>query len=728
MFTKFEVSNLTSLYRSGKPFATGAVTATIDESKFQQVSTLPHFDVEETEDSVIFTHKMAKDDVVYGLGESMGSLNKRGRIYRMYSTDDPEHTPDKKSLYGSHPFLIIDGASTFGLLVDYPSEIIFDVGFTDKDILKITIPSHNFDFYIFETDDKQKIVAEYLQLTGKPYIPPKWAFGFQQSRWSYFSEREIRDVASKFRELSIPCDVIYTDIDYMERYKVFTTDKTRFPDYASMVKDLAQEGIKIVPIVDPGVRIEEGYPVYEEGKKNGYFCKDKDGKDYVAAVWPGLTHFPDFLNSNVRTWWGEKYKFFTDMGIRGIWNDMNEPAVFYTLDGVNRVVKAIEEFEKSDEEDKLDAVLKVRDAASNMAVKREDYKSFYHRLDDGTIVNHDDVHNLYGFYMTKAAADSLSKLLPGERYLLLSRSSYPGLHRMGTIWMGDNKSWWEHMLANIRMLQSLNMMGFFYTGADVGGFGGDTSPELLIRWMELGAFTPYFRNHSALGTRPQELWQFDEETLNITRDIVRLRYAFLPYTYSEFMNAVKTSTPFVMPLSFVFEDERTKDIEDQYMYGSSLMVAPVHEQNKKGRYVYLPETKWLNWTASKYEDREMKVYEPGDHYIKAELHEIPLFIKQNGMIVLTEPMNYVGERDVTEITVVGFITDHAHYDYYDDDGTSLNYLKGEYANISIDIAKEGKGFKINLKKNDPNDILKIKKIRFEIYDDQGNIQISSRTI
>ncbi|HPV63213.1 MAG TPA: glycoside hydrolase family 31 protein [Fervidobacterium sp.] len=318
--------------------------------------------------------------------------------------------------------------------------------------------------------------------------------------------------------------------------------------------------------------------------------------------------------------------------------------------------------------------------------------------------------------------------MPGERYLLLSRSSYPGLHRMGTIWMGDNKSWWEHMLANIRMLQSLNMMGFFYTGADVGGFGGDTSPELLIRWMELGAFTPYFRNHSALGTRPQELWQFDEETLNITRDIVRLRYAFLPYTYSEFMNAVKTSTPFVMPLSFVFEDERTKDIEDQYMYGSSLMVAPVHEQNKKGRYVYLPETKWLNWTASKYEDREMKVYEPGDHYIKAELHEIPLFIKQNGMIVLTEPMNYVGERDVTEITVVGFVTDHAHYDYYDDDGTSLNYLKGEYANISIDIAKEGKGFKINLKKNDPNDILQIKKIRFEIYDDQGNIQISSRMI
>lgn len=727
MFTKTQLTQYTTLYRSGKPFKTGAVIVDLESKDFQKNDAIPYFQVEQEDNKINFIYNMSKEDIVYGLGETLGALNKRGKIYRFYNTDDPEHTPDKMSLYGSHPFMILDGKITFGLFIDYPSEIIFDIGFTDKDILKITVPSKDFDLYIFDTDEKLSIIKEYFNLTGKPYIPPKWAFGFQQSKWSYFSEEEVRNVAKKFRETDIPCDVIYTDIDYMDSYKVFTINKEKFPNYEGMVKDLKDIGIKIIPIIDPGVKIEKGYEMYEEGKEKGFFCVDEKGNDFVAAVWPGPTHFPNFLNSEVRRWWGKKYKLFTDMGIKGFWNDMNEPSIFYTPKGLDNLLKMLKYLEENKENAGIEVFL-AKETLLNIASNREDYKSFYHKLDDSSLINHDTVHNLYGFNMTKATADELKELCPNERYLLLSRSSYPGLHRMASIWMGDNKSWWEHMLVNIRMLQSLNMMGFFYTGADVGGFGADSSAELVIRWMELGAFTPFYRNHSALNTRPQEPWQFDEESLNIMRDIVRLRYAFLPYTYSEYMNSVKESVPFVKPLSFVFEGDRVKDIEDQYMYGDSLMVAPVHEQNKKGRYVHLPEIKWLNWTASKYEERNMKVYEPGDYYIEADLNEIPLFIKENSLILLSEPMNYVGEKEISELTVIGLVSDHAIYNYYDDDGTTYNFTKGEFGNLKIDITKVGNDFKIDVKTYDPTNILKIKKIHFEICDSDGSVIKKDMTI
>jgi alpha-glucosidase len=399
---------------------------------------------------------------------------------------------------------------------------------------------------------------------------------------------------------------------------------------------------------------------------------------------------------------------------------MNEPSIFYTP---TRVQKLFESLEKAKEEENgLGEKLSIiQEAVKNIPNNREDYKSFYHRLDDGTLINHDLVHNLYGFKMTEAASKALKTLLPNERPLLLSRSSYPGLHRMASIWMGDNMSWWEHMLVNIRMLQSLNMMGFFYTGADIGGFGGDASPELVVRWMQLGIFNPFYRNHSALNTRPQEPWQFDEESLNIMKDIIRLRYALLPYTYSEYMNCVKESEPFIKPLSFVFDGKKEKDIEDQFMYGNSLMVAPVHDQNKKGRFVYLPDVKWLKWSASKFEERNMMVYKPGDYYIEAELSQIPLFIKENNLLVLTEPMNYVGEKEITELWIIGLVTSQAVYTYYDDDGLTYNFAKGEFGHLKIEILKESNDFKVQVEKEDPKNMIKVKKIHFELYDENGNV-------
>ncbi len=727
MFKKQMVLDDVILFRTGKPFNTTAVIKEITDD-FDNSDDFPYFEVKEYENYYEFVYEMDKDDYVYGLGEQLGALNKRGKEYKLYSTDDPIHTPEKGSLYGSHPFAFIDGSKKFAFMIDFPGEIVFDIGYTHKDLMTIKVPSKDFDFYLFDIEDKYEVIKKYLELTGSPFVPPKWSWGFQQCRWSYPDADTINNIAESFRKDGIPCDAIYMDIDYMKDYKVFTVDEEKFPNFEDFAKNLKKDGFKLVPIIDPGVKIEDNYSVYEEGKENNYFCKDKDGEDFVAAVWPGLTHFPDFLNKEARKWWGEKYKFFTDKGIYSFWNDMNEPSIFYSLKGFNKLVEIGENL-RGNEDMGIKSFL-AKEQMFDMANNREDYKSFYHRADDGSTVNHDLVHNLYGYFMAKATVEEgFDNIIPNQRYLLLSRSSYLGHHRIATIWMGDNMSWWDHMLVQMRMLQSLNMAGFFYTGADVGGFGSNASPELVIRWMQLGAFTPLYRNHSALGTREQEPFAFDEETKDIMRDIIRLRYSLIPYSYSEYMKSVSELRPFIKPLHMDYEGKRVKEIEDQYMYGDSIMVAPVHTQNAKGRFVHLPgDDKWLCWVASKYDERKMSIYFPGDFYVDADLNEIPLFIKENKLITISEPMNYVGEKEIEEITVIGLVTDKAEFTYYEDDGETKDYQKGKFAEALITVEKEGNEYKFSVEKDEHENPetgetyeLAIKRIKFEIYDEHGNI-------
>lgn len=661
---------------------------------------------------------MDKNDRIYGLGETLGTLNKRGKKYRFYSTDDPMHTPEKEALYGTHPFMIVDGKNTFGLFIDFPAELIFDIGYENINTLKITVTGKNFDLYIFENENKNSIIEEFLKLTGTPFLPPKWAFGFQQCRWSYPDKESVNNIADNFRKREIPCDAIYLDIDYMENYKIFTVDNNKFPDFPQFARDIMKRGFKLVPIIDPGVKIEDGYNVCDEGVKNGYFCKDKDGKDYVTAVWPGLTYFPDFLNSTVRNWWGNLYKDFNDIGIRAFWNDMNEPAIFYTPDSLKEVSDILKQ--NSGNTDLGIEAFTAKDKMLTMANNRNDYKSFYQKDESGNIINHDDVHNLYGFNMARGTAEGLMNLDPEKRYFLLSRSSYIGQQRFSYIWMGDNFSWWDHMQVHFRMLQSLNMCGFFYTGPDIGGFGGNSSPELVIRWMQLGAFTPLYRNHSAIGTRNQEPWVYDEESNYILKNIIRLRYAFMPYAYSEFKKSTENLSPFIKPLGFVFETDRAKDAEDQYMYGDSLMVAPVYTPNARGRYVHLPEVKWLKWTASKFEDRNMTVYDPGDYFIDANLNEIPLFIKENSLIVLENPKQYTGEKETENLYITGLVTEESEFTFYDDDGESTGYKNGEYYKINIKISKTETEFDVNVEIDDTEEYpCTIKNIFFEIYDETG---------
>ena len=631
-------------YKFGNPYETGAVVLRIDITA--GIPDRFRFDAE----TDTFSYTMKEKDMVFGLGETVRGINKRGWIYVSNNSDDPVHDENKTSLYASQNFLIVDNEKDiFGVFLDNPGSVTFDIGYTDANVLSIHPEYNDTLFYVIEGASPLEIIRSFRELIGKSYIPPMWAFGYGQSRWGYKTAGDIREVAAGYKELGIPLDMIYMDIDYMQDFKDFTINSERFPDFENFVKEMKTEGIHLVPIIDAGVKIEEGYDVYEEGKANGYFCKKENGEDLVAAVWPGKVHFPDFLNEEASRWFGEKYKVLTDAGIEGFWNDMNEPAIFYTEDHLKEVFAQVKEFEQKE----LDiwGFFDFKDVVGSIANNPEDYRRFYHEF-HGQKVRHDRVHNLYGFYMTKSASESFEKICPDKKILMFSRASYTGMHRYGGVWTGDNCSRWSHLLMNIQMMPGLNMNGFLYSGADIGGFGGNTTEDLMMRWVEFGIFTPLFRNHSALGTREQELYRFDRK--EDFRHLIELRYALIPYIYEEFIKAVEHNEMYMMPLSFVYrEDERCREIEDQLLAGEALMIAPVYEQNKTGRYVYLPEAMRLVRFRA-YNDYDTEVLQKGDHYIKAALNEVLVFIRPGKELPLATPARQVDRINRKELQRISF--------------------------------------------------------------------------
>ena len=550
------------------------------------------------------------DEQVYGLGETVRGMNKRGWSYTANNSDDPNHTEGKHSLYASQNFFIItDGKKAAGYYVDYPGYLTFDVGYTIHEELRIIFTDLDADIYEITGDGENSpraIVREFRGLTGQSYIPPIWAFGFGQSRWGYRTEDDVREVADRYEKAGVPLDSIYLDIDYMERYKDFTTDDEKFPDFRDFTAEMKKRGIRLVPIIDAGVKIEDGYDVYEEGVKNGYFCRKENGENFTAAVWPGRVHFPDFLNDDARKWFGDKYRFLLDQGIEGFWNDMNEPAIFYSDEHLKEVFEKIEDYKGKNLD--INTFFEFKDLVGTIDNNPVDYRSFYHNF-HGKNIRHDKVHNLFGFYMTRAAGEAFDRYRKDKgtdkRYLMFSRSSYIGMHRYGGVWTGDNKSWWSHILLAMQQMPGLNMSGFLYTGSDTAGFGDDTTEDLAMRWTEFSIFTPLFRNHSCDGTRRQEYYYFDDvrdgkdnpvkahtDTRHIEdfRKIVELRYALLPYIYSEFMKAAKNYDMYFRPLAFEYAgDTRALETEDQLMVGDYMMIAPVYKQNANGRYVYVPE-------------------------------------------------------------------------------------------------------------------------------------------
>ena len=658
-------------YIYGAPYDTEAVVTSLPEE-----SGAPAYGKILTQDGFSFTYIMDKDDIVYGLGEANRGINKRGYCYVSNCSDDPNHTEDKRSLYAAHNFIVISGKETFGLFFDYPSTLTFDIGYTRMDTLTVSCENADLNLYVIDGESPYDIVKQFRHIIGRSYIPPKFAFGFGQSRWGYKTKEDFRKVAAGYRENHIPLDMIYMDIDYMDSYKDFTLNEEFSDDFPGFVQEMKDQHIRLVPIIDAGVKIEDGYDVYEEGVENRYFCQREDGSDFVAAVWPGDTHLPDMLNADARKWFGGKYRFLTDQGIEGFWNDMNEPAIFYSREGLAEAKEMAREFAEGENENwdgssgegESIGVCQLGDKLSGLANSPEDYRRFYHNF-NGQKIRHDKVHNLYGYNMTRAAGEAFDRIDPDRRFLMFSRSSYIGMHRYGGIWTGDNKSWWSHILLNLKMMPSLNMCGFLYTGADLGGFGADTTRELLLRFLALGVFTPLMRNHSALGTREQECYQFED--MEDFRHVIGVRYRLLPYLYSEYMKAALNDDMYFKPLAFVYpDDQMAARIEDQLMLGNEIMIAPVCEQNGKGRYVYLPEEmKFVKFLPDGTISEE--ILAAGIHYVDIALNEVPLFIRSGKCIPVADAAECVDEIDMSSLRMIGY--EGTEYVLYDDDGVHKDY-------------------------------------------------------
>ena len=645
-------------YVYGTPFPTDAVVLDVQPS----TDALPFF---ETDQQGTFTYSLSENDIVYGLGEQIRGINKRGWQYVSWNYDNPNHHEDARSLYGAHNFIIIHGAVTFGAFFDYAGKMEFDIGYTKRSVMQIHAASNNLTVYIITGESEKDIVKQFRKMVGRSYIPPFWAFGYGQSRWGYKTEEDIRTVAKQYQDAGIPLDSIYLDIDYMERYKDFTVDTERFPNLKEFAAEMKEQGIHLVPIIDAGVKIEDGYDVYEEGVQNNYFCKNAEGGDFVGAVWPGRVHFPDFLQPKARDWFGKKYAVLTEQGIDGFWNDMNEPAIFYTED---RLADTCAEIEKL--------------TAGNMGIQEYfaftgmvaglngnigDYDKFYHNV-DGKMVKHSEVHNLYGMNMTRSAFEALQEISPEKRTLFFSRSSYIGAHRYGGIWQGDNKSRWSQILQYMQQLPALNMAGFLFTGSDTGGFGCDTTEDLMIRWLQYSLFTPLFRNHAADGTREQELYQFSN--VEAAGKMIQIRYSLIPYLYSEFLKAALNDEMMFKPLSFDFPDDAmAEQVEDQLLLGNELMIAPIYKQNAQGRYVYLPEEMMLVRMHSS-KDYTTEILPKGHHYVSVGLDELVFFIRNQKAIPFAESAENTAKTDYNTIQLLGY--EGSSYELYTDNGTSPN--------------------------------------------------------
>lgn len=585
---------------------------------------------EEKTDSVTIIKKLGKDDAIYGLGDKPGCLNKRGYSYVNWNTDDPApHVDSFKSLYKSIPFFIVLGDEyCYGIFADNTYKTTFDFGYENTDYYFVEHEKGELDYYFMPGNDMAEVVGLYTSLTGTTPLYQRWIYGSHQSRWGYYTQDEVLDIADKFRELDIPCDVIHMDIDYMNGYRVFTFDDKKFPDVKGLSEKLADRGVKLISIIDPGVKKDEDYFMYKEGMEMDAFAHDTDGSVYENAVWPGTSVFPDFTKQSVRSWWGDKTKILLEHGISGIWNDMNEPASF------NGPLPDDVQFEYG---------------------------------------AHEKVHNIYGHFMAKATYEGLAKNDGGKRPFVLTRAAYAGSQKYCGGWTGDNHSIWAHIALSLEQVCNLSVSGLAMCGSDIGGFGSDTTPELLVRFYEAAVFVPFFRNHSAMGTRRQEPWQFDETTIDAVRKTVKLRYRFIPYIYDLAHECEKTGAPIVRPLVYEYPaDKHVRNISDEYMLGSFVLVAPVIAPGKEAREVYLPDGDWYDYyTGEKYS---------GGRYILADapLDKVPVFIKAGAIIPVADG-EIRSTEDITEdkISILTY-PGKGSFVHYQDDNETFAYRDGTY--------------------------------------------------
>jgi alpha-glucosidase len=592
--------------------------------------------------------KMFPDEKFIGLGEKTGPLNRRGNAYVNWNTDIPAYSYRQDPLYVTIPFYIgIHDKVVYGIFFDNSYRSNFNFGAsTDDGFSSFSADDGEMKYYFFGAKTIPGIIRDYTRLTGRMKLPPYWSLGYQQCRWSYYPEAEVLTLANTFRDKKIPCDVIYLDIHYMDKYKIFTWDKDRFPNPKDMIGKLNGMGFHLVTIVDPGIKIEKGYLNYEEGIKNDFFIKYPNGKPYTGSVWPGRCHFPDFTNPKVREWWGRSFIALTDPGVEGFWNDMNEPSAW------GQSIPDIVSFDF-----------------------------------DGQHSTLAEAHNVYGLNMSGATFEGTRKLLNGKRPFVLTRAAYAGIQRYSAVWTGDNSATEEDMMMAVRMVNSLGVSGVSFTGPDMAGFIGTPTNELFARWMSVGVYTPFLRNHAEIDSRRKEPWAFGVAIEDLSRDWINKRYRLLPYLYSEFYESTQTGMPVARTLAINYPtDEKiyNTEFQNEYLFGGELLIAPVSSDKTYGN-VYFPSGDWYRMTND-------KLYQGNtESVVESPLDDLPVFVKSGGIIPLQSIIQSTSEKPapMLEINIYNGKSPNA-FTFYEDDGKTYNFENGEYCRriITFDPANK----------------------------------------
>lgn len=617
MQAQLEPFSLSCAHAKQKPFLTGLNFGT------QMVDGVTY---------VVARAPLAADAHIYGLGEKTGWLDKRFRRYRMRTTDvfleKPEIGLHTDPLYAAFPvFLVHSVKGTYGIYVDNPEFVTFD--FAQAEALEFAAPAAVLTFYILPGPTLPAVLEQYTALTGRIPLPALWTLGYHQCRWGYAREDDFRRVAHELRARRFPADAVWFDIDYMEGYRVFTWSAERFPKPAALLQQLQAQGLRAVTIVDPGVKVDPSYSIYKEGRQGAHFIRHPNGKEYNGNVWPGRSAFPDFHSVKTRAWWAHQVReWLSQYPIAALWNDMNEPASTDVTGPIDEVLHA-----------------------------------------DGTLP-HAAARNTYALHMARATYTGMMAHNPDSRPFILTRSAFSGAQTVAALWGGDNSAAWEHLAGSIPLLLNLGLSGMPFVGADIGGFACDTHGELLARWFQLGAFYPFCRNHAAAGTCAQEPWMFGPKIEAICRAALTLRYRLLPYIYGLFHEATRTGAPIMRPLVWHYaKDRNTFNLNDEFLLGRDLLVAPITTPGVYARAVYLPQGTWYAW--------EGDAAHVGGAYTLAQapLETLPLYVRGGAILPLW------AAAPNTDAIAHGQVEFHiwpgnGDLDYYEDDGLTRAFERG----------------------------------------------------
>jgi len=582
--------------------------------------------VSEEGDYLLIEKPLGLREHVFGLGEKAVELDRRRKRYVMWNLDAGAYQKFQDPLYVNIPFMItlLDGKAT-GYFINSASKLIFDIGFEDYAKIKIKVPENGVEFYVFEGPSIEEVIERDVEVTGKPFLPPEWAFGYMISRYSYYPQDKIVELVDLLQKEGIKVTSVFLDIDYMDSFKLFTWHKDRFYDPKKFINELHSRGVKIITIVDHSVRVDQNYEVFSSGL--GKYCETDKGDLFVGKLWAGNCVYPDFFREETREWWSNLVSEWLSQGIDGIWLDMNEPTDFSRIHCINEVL-------------------------GNLPVNFKnltEYSAFpdnvVHKLRD-KIIPHPKVRNAYPYYEAEATFKGFEKAGRKDVFIL-SRSGYSGIQKYAFVWTGDSTSSWDQLKLQIQLVLGLSISGIPYVGIDIGGFQGrnlkeiDNSPEMLLKQFQISLFFPFFRTHKAtdgIDTEPVFLPSFYKEKV---KEVINLRYRFLPYLYMLAVEAHEKGHPIVRPLIYEFQrDEDTYRIDDEYMVGKSLLYAPILQGEK--RKVYLPrEAQWVDF----WDGEEVRGWVDSRH-------ELPIYIRRGSIIPLSDGLLVYGDGRVVYNDVV----------------------------------------------------------------------------